>query len=346
VSVPVGLVGFGLAGRRIHAPLIRAAGMPIAGVVTRQAESVRAEVPEAAVFDDLANLLAQPAVRLVVIATPNVLHAEQATAALRAGKHVVVDKPLAISPAEARAVIRTAEETSLRLSVFQNRRWDADFLTIRRLMAEGLLGELVSFSARWDRFRPTVSDRWRERPGSGTGVLYDLGVHLVDQVLCLFGMPEWIQADVFAQRTGAVADDGFELRMGKGRLRISLGASSLAAANGLRYVVHGTRGSYVKSGLDPQERQLLEGIRPDAPEFGVEPEAAWGTLVRADSALQERVASERGAWLNYYLELRRAIEAGSAVPVQPAEVVRGLEVLDAALRSSTAGRREPLLQGS
>lgn len=341
-SLAAGLVGYGYAGRRIHAPLLEAAGLPLVGVVSRQGEAVHSDRPAARVHTDLDSLLADPAVELVVIATPNSLHHAQASAALRAGKHVVVDKPLAVTSREARELVQLAAETDRVLSPFQNRRWDADFLTIRRILAEGRLGEIRSFHARWDRYRPTVRDRWREQPGPGSGVLYDLGAHLLDQVLCLFGMPEWIQADVFAQRDGARAADGFELLMGKGALRLSVGASSIAAEGGARYLVHGTRGSFVKSGLDVQEAGLVEGLSPLDPAFGREPEAIWGTLVEGETARGERVVSEQGAWLEYYRAIRRCIESQSPVPVAAGDAVQGLALIEAALRSSEEGRRVSL----
>ena len=216
MSIAVGLVGFGLSARVLHRPLIEAAGMNIVAVVTRQVQALQNALPAAQALPDLEALLALPRLDLVVIATPNHLHFPQALAALRAGKHVVIDKPMALSTEECDRLIEAAAARPLVLSVFHNRRWDSDFLTLRRLIERDALGALVAFEARWDRYRPTVPDRWRERPGCGGGVLYDLGAHLIDQALCLFGLPEWIEADVFAQRAGAQADDA--LRVGVVRI--------------------------------------------------------------------------------------------------------------------------------
>ena len=341
MTIGVGLVGFGLAGRVLHAPLIAASGMEIVGVVTRQAEAVKNSFPAAEVVSDLARLLRMQRVELVVIATPNQLHAAQAIAALRAGRHVVIDKPMALTSADADEMIAAAMGSGCKLAVFQNRRWDSDFLTLRRVIAAGVLGELSSFEAYWDRFRPAVADRWREHPQDGGGILYDLGPHLVDQAICLFGLPDWLQADVFAQRPGAMVDDAFEIRMGVGRLRITLSSRSLVPDNALRYRLHGTLGSLSKTGLDVQEAQLRAGMSPLDPGFGVEPRSQWAQLLTAATGETRQVPPERGDWLSFYRSLRASIEHGAplgAVPDGEAgrQVVR---IIAAARRSSDEGRR-------
>ena len=341
MTVGVGLVGFGLAGRVLHAPLIAASGMDIVGVVTRQAEAVSNSFPAAEVVSDLDELLQMQRVELVVIATPNRLHAVQAIAAVRAGRHVVVDKPMALTSIDADEIVAAAAGSDRKLLVFQNRRWDSDFLTLQRVLAEGALGELASFEANWDRFRPAVADRWREHPEEGGGILYDLGPHLVDQALCLFGLPDWLQADVFAQRAGAVVDDAFEIRMGIGRLRITLRSRSLVPDNALRYRLHGTQGSLSKTGMDMQEAQLRLGMSPLDPEFGVEPRAQWAQLLTAATGETREVPPERGDWLSFYRSLRASIEHDAPLEGVPGgeagrQVIR---VIEAARRSSDEGRR-------
>lgn len=332
------LLGFGLAGRYFHAPLLQAAGFDVCAVVSRQHDAVRAVLPEATVFDNDDALYARGDFDLVVIATPNELHASQTRAALRSGKHVLVDKPLCLATREADELIELAQAQRRVLTVFQNRRWDADFLTIQRLVANGRLGELNAFHARWDRFRPSVVDRWREH-GPGGGVLFDLGAHLIDQALCLFGMPEWLQADVFAQRHGASAADGFELLLGKANVRMTLGVSTIAANGGPRYRVHGARGSYVKSGLDVQEPQLREGMRPTDAAFGIEPEAQWGTFTAGETGASEAVPSKRGRWIEFYTQLRDCIEHGGPPPVSAESARDVIRVIEAALESGRSGRR-------
>jgi len=339
--ISVGLVGFGLARRVFHAPLITHAGMTIVGVVTRQAQAVKEMLPTATVVADLEALLQITPLDLVVIATPNEYHAPQASQALTAGKHVVVDKPLAVSVAQAGELIALAKRTGRKLAAFQNRRWDSDFLTIRELIKQGSLGDIVSFEARWDRFRPQVAERWREQAGDGSGVLFDIGPHLIDQALCLFGMPDWLQADVFAQRANAAVDDGFEIRMGKGPLRISLGVTSLAADNALRYRLHGTSGSFRKQGLDVQETQLRQGMSPAAATFGIEPETQWGCLVAADQS-EKVIPAVRGNWSAFYHAIRASIESDAPLPVSAHEARRILKIIELARISSETGRRVEL----
>jgi scyllo-inositol 2-dehydrogenase (NADP+) len=337
--ISAGIVGFGLAGRFFHAPLLQAAGIAIRAVVSRQRESVEQAIPGAIALDADAQLFARDDVDVVVIATPNHLHAQQATAALQAGKHVVVDKPLTLHWRGADALIELARSQRRMLAPFQNRRWDADFLTIKRLIDSGRIGALNAFHARWDRFRPAVADRWREHPIEGNGVLYDLGAHLVDQALCLFGIPDWLQADVFSQRPGAIAADGFEILLAKDSARITLGASTLTAEGGPRYRIHGANGSYVKSGLDVQESQLRAGMLPTDASFGVEPQSQWGSLTDGVSGTHAVVASERGRWTDFYSQVRACIETGAPSPVAPIEAREVIRVLEAALESSDKGVR-------
>ncbi len=337
-QINVGLVGFGLAGRTLHAPLIVASGMRIAAVVTRQGEAVLASFPDAEVKSSIEALLEVRPLDLVVVVSPNRWHFPQALLALEAGKHVVVDKPLGVSATEGALLVAAAERVGRKLSVFQNRRWDSDFLTLQSLLAAGTLGEPQLFRARWDRYRPEVVVRWRERKEAGAGILFDLGSHLIDQALCLFGAPEWVQADIFTQRAGANVDDAFELQMGRGALRIALGASSLAADHGFRYQLNGTLASFRKSGLDQQEAQLKAGLSPNDRQFGLEPQMQWGRLTVGATAHTERVEPQRGVWLNFYRQMRLAIESDAPVPVMAMDACKVLRIIEAA-RESAAQRR-------
>ncbi len=346
MALRVGLVGFGLAGRVLHLPLIRAAGMQVEAVVPRQADALRSVLPQARCCASLEELLGIAAIDLVVIASPNHLHVGQATQALEAGKHVVVDKPLALSSAEAGNLGQLAEARMQKLAVFQNRRWDSDFLTLRSLIGGGKLGEVRLAQLRWDRFRPEVQPRWREQARFGGGVLYDLGSHLIDQALCLFGAPDWLQADVFAQRAGATVDDGAELLLAKGVVRISIGISSISAGDGCRYRVYGTDGHFTKHGLDVQEQQLRAGMAPTAPDFGAEPQSQWGRYGSGDSATDCAVPPVRGCWVEFYRKLGESIERGTAVPVAAQEARDTLRIIEAALASSRSGQRiaNPLMK--
>jgi scyllo-inositol 2-dehydrogenase (NADP+) len=352
LSIAVGLVGFGLSARILQRPLIEAAGMDIVAAVTQQHEALRQQLPGAVALPDLAALLSLPKLDLVVIATPNQLHFPQALAALEAGKHVVIDKPMALDVRECDRLIELAEARGRALTVFHNRRWDSDFLTLRALIARDTLGPIVTFEARWDRYRPTVPDRWRERADHGGGVLYDLGAHLIDQALCLFGQPEWIEADVFSQRAGAIVDDAFQIWMGHGTQRIVLESSSIAADPSLRYTVHGLKASFRKSGLDVQEQQLRDGVPVSDAAFGVEPTRQWGTLTPGTPASDAGAAAntpravrpERGEWCEFYRILRQRIESDAMqsllpVPVPAREARDVIRLIEATRESSATGRR-------
>ena len=341
-GLAVGLVGFGLAGRVFHAPLIRASGMEIVGVVSRQREAVSGMLPAARVCADLAELLSLPRLDLVVIATPNDLHESQALASLAAGKPVVVDKPMALHVAGVERTMRAAREAGQLLVPFHNRRWDSDFLTVQRLIGAAQLGPVHTYEAFWDRYRPRVPDRWRESETHGGGLLFDLGTHLIDQALLLFGSPEWLQADVYCQRAGATVDDAFDIRMGRGRLRIVLGASALAASPRPRFRVSGDRACYVKQGVDPQEDQLRAGLQPHAAEFGVENAALSGQLISGESQASSIVPSERGGWTAFYDGVRASVGTGAPPPVSASQARQVLQVIEAARLSSRTGARVTL----
>ncbi len=338
MSLSVGVVGFGLAGRQFHCPLIRAAGMQVRGVVTRQAERVRQSLGDVPVHAELDSLLADSAIELVVIATPNHLHAPQAMAALKAGKHVVIDKPFALNLREVDELLQTAQTQRRCLAVFHNRRWDSDFLTLKQVLDSGRLGDIYRFQVRWDRYRPKVVERWREHEEAGGGLLLDLGPHLIDQVLCLFGTPEWLQAELLTQRPGATVEDGFEIWMGKGALRIHIGSSAITADNIGRYQIHGLLGSLSKGGLDVQEPQLRAGMEPLSAEFGIEPDAQSAQLVDAHGR-REHVPTERGNWVEFYRSMQRAIEEGAPVPVSGTEAREVMRVIEAARTSHVEQRR-------
>lgn len=337
--VRVGILGFGVAGRYFHAPLLQAAHIEIVAVVSRQSDAVLSVLPNVDVVSTQEELFARSDINLVVIATPNHLHEQQARAALQAGKHVVIDKPMCIRATQADALIDLARHRNLMLTVFQNRRWDSDFLTIKKLLAEDRLGVLTAFHARWDRYRPTIADRWREHDNPGNGVLYDLGSHLIDQALMFFGMPDWVQADVFTQRERASADDGFSIQMAAGNARITLGVSTLIADSGPRLCIHGMKGSYVKYGLDVQEAQLRAGVPTTDPDFGCEPESRGGHFTEAASGVATVIPSERGCWTEFYTRVRSCIENGRSPPVSAESGRDVVHVIEAAIDSSRFGRR-------
>lgn len=341
MALNTALVGYGYAGKTFHAPLLRSTeGIRFTTVVSRDADKVHADLPGVRVCD-MATMLADPEIALVVIATPNDTHAPLARQALLAGKHVVIDKPFALDTHEAESLIALAETQGLLLSIFHNRRWDADFLTLRRLINEGLLGEVMVLESRFDRFRPTVRQRWREGSGPGAGLWFDLGPHLLDQVLQLFGEPDWLQADIAGQREGAMSDDYFEVILGYGRCRVLLRAGSLVSHAVQRFTVHGTRASYVKSGLDQQESWLKAGLLPGQPGWG-EGESRGRLYTRQEEQIGEvTIAPEAGAYASYYPAVARAVQGEGANPVPAGEALRVMALLALARDSAGQGLRLP-----
>ncbi|MGA5704854.1 Gfo/Idh/MocA family oxidoreductase [Peterkaempfera bronchialis] len=338
-TVRVGLVGFGLAGSAFHAPLIATTpGMRLDAVVTASPErraQLHREHPGARAVDTPEQLLATP-LDLVVIASPNRTHVPLARAALDAGRPVVVDKPLAATAAEATALADLAEQRGLLLTVFQNRRWDNDFLTARRLISTGALGTVHRFESRFERWRPQIKTGWRELPDPAEvgGTMYDLGSHLVDQALTLFGPAATVYAEIDTVRPGAaVDDDSFIALTHTSGVRSHLWMSATAALLGPRLRVLGDRAGYVKHGLDPQEADLRAGRRPgDGSPWGVEPETAYGTLGTTDSA--HPVPTEPGDYPAFYRGVAATLRDGTPPPVDPRDAVAALAVLEAARRSS------------
>lgn len=335
----VALVGYGYVGKTFHAPLIAATpGLELHTVVSGDAAKVRADFPELAVVNaDLVRAVADPAIDLVVIATPDALHASQAHIALDAGKHVVIDKPFAVTLDEARAIAEHGRRADRLVSVFHNRRWDSDFLTLQALIARGHLGEIVQYESHFDRFRPLVRDRWREKPGAG--VLLDLGPHLIDQALVLFGKPQAVYADIAVQKDGGVTGDYFHLLLRYPRLRVLLHASQMTQATNLRMAVHGTGGSFIKSGLDAQEAHLKAGMKPGAPGYGQDDRPGVLIQLEDDEPVSTAVQPLPADYRAYYAGIREAITTGAPSPVPVEEALLVMEVIDAAQRSA-AERRE------
>jgi scyllo-inositol 2-dehydrogenase (NADP+) len=336
--IRAGVIGYGLGGMAFHAPLIDAVpALELAAVATSRADEVHARYPDVQVTDAQA-LIADPAIALVAISTPNDTHFPLAKAALEAGKHVVIDKPFATSVAEAEELAALVEARGLVLCPFHNRRWDGDFLTVRALVESGRLGEILLYEAHWDRFRPELVQPWKESIAAGSGQLPDLGPHLIDQMLLLFGTPEALSADLEVQRVGGQVDDYFALTFHYGMRRVVLTSSRLVAAPRPRFGMHGRQGSFVKYGLDPQEAALRAGGRAGDPGYGVEDPAQHGVLTLPDGT-QETIASEAGDYRLFYAGVAAAIGEGAPAPVDPADAVTGLRIIELARQSAAEGRR-------
>ncbi|MFJ6565945.1 Gfo/Idh/MocA family oxidoreductase [Streptomyces sp. NPDC091292] len=347
----VGLVGYGLAGSVFHAPLIAATeGLVLDTIVTsspERREQARAEFPDVRFADtaeDLWTRSASSALDLVVVASPNKTHVPLATAALRAGLPVVVDKPIAGTAAEAHELADLADERGLLLSVFQNRRWDNDFLTLRKLIDDGELGDIWRFESRFERWRPQLKGGWRESgdPNEFGGLLYDLGSHVVDQALFLFGRVVSVYAESDVRRPGAATDDDTFLALTHANgVRSHLYVSATTAQLGPRFRVLGSSAGYVKYGLDPQEASLRDGERPTPLEpWGIEPEHLWGTVGSGESPLTGGGRPEPtlpGAYPAYYAAIAAALHDGAPNPVTAREAAATLDVLEAARRSAQEG---------
>ncbi|MET0179277.1 MAG: oxidoreductase, partial [Novosphingobium sp.] len=323
-----------------HAPFIGVtAGLTLRAIVSRDRAKVRLDLPGATVVPDVAALLAEPGIDLVVVSSPDDLHAEHGLMALRAGKHVLVDKPFATTLADARRLADEAEARGLILTVFHNRRWDADFLTLERIIGEGRLGRIVQFESRFDRWRPTPAAVWKEaRPG---GSWFDLGPHLIDQALCLFGPPQAITADLATLRPDAPAFDYFHATLRYPGLRVILHSSKLVADHGLRFAVHGTRGSWIKHGTDPQEAASLAGALPGDDSWGRDASAGVFTPGNAEAGAGP-LPSRNGDYRLFWNALAAAIRGEGPNPVPAAEALRVMQVLEAGLRSSDERREVEL----
>jgi predicted dehydrogenase len=332
--INVGLIGFGLAGRAFHAQVIsRVPGLRLAAILQRTGDEAAKAYPGAKIVRSLDELLALPDVRLIVIASPNETHAPFARAALASGHDVVVDKPFTTSYAEAVDLVNFAEKSGRFLTVYQNRRYDGDFQAIRQLVADGTLGRIVRFETNYDRFRPNLKpNAWREKAAPGAGILFDIGPHVVDHAIVLFGLPEAVTADIRIERQGGLADDAFDIMFHYPEsMRAVLSSNILAASQRPRFLLFGTKGAFVKQSVDPQENNLRFGKIPAKGSWGAEPVENWGVLTLSDgtNTTQRSVPSGTGDYRDFYANVRDVLE-GKAQPFvslpHALNVMRGLEL--------------------
>ncbi|WP_312924631.1 oxidoreductase [Atlantibacter hermannii] len=334
-NIRVGLIGYGYASKTFHAPLIVGTpGMTLAAVSSSDASKVHADWPNVTVVSDPKQLFNDPSLDLIVIPTPNDTHFPLARAAMEAGKHVVVDKPFTVTLSQARELEAMAKSRGLVLSVFHNRRWDSDFLTLKGLIAEGKLGEVSYFESHFDRYRPQVRNRWREQAGPGSGIWYDLGPHLIDQALVLFGVPVSITVDMAQLRPDAQTTDYFHAVLTYPQRRIVLHSTMLAAAESARYIVHGTRGSYVKFGLDPQEDRLKAGERPPLEDWGYDMRDGVLTLAVGDELDAQTLLTVPGNYPAYYAGIRDALNGQGENPVPASQAIRVMELIELGIESA------------
>lgn len=342
--IRVGLVGYGPAGRIFHAPLLRAVpAMALTTISTSKADEVAALDPAIHCAGSAAEIFADPAIDLVVIATPSATHAALAADALRAGKHVVVDKPFALTLAQAQDLVTLAARCGRQLAVFHNRRFDSDFRSVRAGIEEGLVGRVTHFESHFDRFRPEIRDRWREDGSAGSGIWFDLGPHLVDQALALFGRPDAVSADFAALRDGGVSDDWAHVVLRYPQMRVVLHASMTVAAAGAggspRFIVHGTGGTLIKRLLDPQETQLVAGLRPGDAGWGVDDDPL--EIYDALGRMRTRPALA-GCQEHFYVQVAAAILSGGPLPTPVEDALAVQAVIETAQHSAREGRWLPL----
>lgn len=340
--VRVGLIGYGYAGRTFHAPLIRSVpGLLLTHVGSAKPDLVQAELPGSVVCS-ASDLAAHPDIDLIVIASPNDSHFPLAAAALSAGKHVVLDKPFTVTLEEARNLRKLAEQRGRLLSVFHNRRWDSEILATKAILNSGVLGDVSHYECHMDRFRPIVRQRWREEPGPGAGLWFDLGPHMIDQALYLFGLPTSVSASFGTLRKGGKTDDWAHVQLAyeADRLRVILHSSLLVSGGGPRSTLHGTRASWVKFGADVQEPQLVSGMLPDNPAFGIDPLS--GVVIYGETGRREEIAAPKGDQRQYYVDIRDAIQDRRAPIITAGDAVAVMAVLETSIRSGAEGRVLPL----
>lgn len=342
----VGLIGYGTGGRIFHAPIL--AGIPefaLSKIYTTNPVSV-AEIgrkyQNTQVVSDVEDILGDPDIQLIVVATPNGSHFDFAKRALENGHHVVVEKPFTVTSLEADQLIAVAQRTGQLLTVYHNRRWDSDFKTVARLLQSNVLGDLVEYEAAYDRYRPELKGSWKEdKAAPGGGILYDLGVHLIDQALCLFGLPQEIMGYIDTQRKTAQTTDCFELIMKYNSLKVVLKAGMLIREPRPRFSLFGTRGSYVKHGFDVQEKALAEGLMPNqCKNWGQEPEALFGQINTEIDGVQinDKIKSEAGDYRDFYRNVCQAIKGEDELAVTPQQARNAIRIIEIAEMSSKEKR--------
>lgn len=340
-TLKVGIIGYGLSGRIFHGAILSGTkGFEVKKVVTtdldKRAQALE-DFPLVKVVRAATEVFVDEEIDLVVIAIPNEKHAELAEAAMHSEKHVIIEKPFTVTSEEAERLIQVSKETGKTLSVYHNRRFDSDYRTVKALLETDKLGRIVEYEARFDRFRPEIKENaWREKDMPGSGILYDLGSHLIDQALDLFGKPDEVYGDIRAQREGAI-EDNFELILYYPTIKVTLKAGMLVKEPSPRFTLYGTEGSFTKFGLDVQEDDLRNGERPVNERWGLEPRGLWGTIDSVET--KQKVKSLRGDYRDYYYNIYDHIVKGEALIVTPEQSKMVIEIIEAAIKSNKEKRR-------
>lgn len=337
-SIKTALIGYGSVAEKIHAPLIDyCPDLELVAVVERHGNRCEQKFPNVKTFRSLDELLSANIADLICITTPNEFHFSMAIQCLEAGKHVVVDKPVTVHSREAEELDKLAREKGLICSVFHNRRFDGDFRTLQRIVDDNLLGRLVYLESHFDRFRPQVSENWREKDVPGNGITYDLGVHLIDQIVLLFGAPESISADIQKQRMNAVSDDYFDISLIYPGFKARVTAGVLVNVATPKFLLLGEKGSYQKFFLDVQEQAFKEGRKPEGENWGVDPEERWGILYLENET--RPFPTENGDYRIFYQNVADAISKGSRLQVTLPQTIAVLKLIEGSFRSAKEGRK-------
>lgn len=338
----VGLAGFGLSGRFFQAPFLHSdTRFNLKKVYERTSNNSKQEYPEVEIVRSFEELLTTD-IDLVVISTPNPYHVSMASQAMKAGKHVVVEKPIASTSKEARELCEIAKNEKVLLFVYQNRRFDGDFLTVKKIIDENLIGEILDYECHFDRFVTGKSKKqWKADGGKGIDLLYDIGVHLIDQAYSIFGMPDEVYADLRKQRDESSGIDNFQVYLYYKDKKITLSAGEVVAMSGPHFMIHGSKGSFIKYGNDLQESRLISGMRPNKSDLGRDEEKYFGTLCRITDHgfLEEKIVTELGDYGRYYDNIYRVINNGDDLFIKPEEAVDVMRIIETAQNSSIEKRR-------
>lgn len=341
VAIRTAVIGFGLSARVFHLPFVLASERyELCAIASSRRDEVLAAHPGIECFADPAELIRRADAELVIITAPNQAHHGLARLALEHDRHVLLEKPVVVQAHDGHDLIRLAGERRRVLAPFHNRRWDGDFLTVQGLIESGRLGEIKLFESHFDRFRPTPQRRWRENAEPGSGILYDLGPHLIDQALALFGKPTALSARVLKTRPGAEAVDYFHLQLHYPNTEVILHSDPFGAGPNPRFRVRGSRSSYLKTGLDPQEARLRAGVRPDSDDWAAETPEQYGVLYHGEG--QESIPTVTGGYQRLFENLADAIRHGAPLAVQPGEALGSIELIELALRVQATGRTLPV----